>query len=160
MFSTSFLTLRTQCQTISGQVYWNPSSMMVGVFIPLVLSPAARKTVINKLTTSQNTSSWNPVKTELLCVASWSSFTAKYCEVSPPQIIPVEMTKRWIYQTRASMTNSHLILNFQKQKPPLENWDSLFIFPCSQALFFFTGDPRVERKRRVNTHIHGILREV
>lgn len=117
MFSTSFLTLRTQCQTISGQVYWNPSSMMAGVFMPLVLNPAARKTVINILTTSQNTSSWNPVKTELLCAASRSSFTAKYCEVSPPQIIPVEMTKRWIYQTlrRGSITNSHLILNFLKQ---------------------------------------------
>ena len=148
MFSTSFLNRRRQSQTISGRLYWNPSSMMVGVLIPRVLNPAARKT-INTLTTSQNTSSWNPVKTELLCVSSRSSLAAKYCEVSKPQIIPVEMMQRWIYQTlrRASITTSHLILNLQKQKPPLENWDYLFIFPCSQALFFSTGHPKIERKK-------------
>ena len=35
-----------------------------------------------------------------------------------------------------------------------------FHFPCSQALFFSTGHPKVEHKRRVNTHVHGNFRRV
>ena len=40
------------------------------------------------LTTSENTSWWNSLTTELLCVAFWSSFTTEYCWVSSPQIMP------------------------------------------------------------------------
>ena len=148
MFSASYLNRRRQCQTISGRLYWNPSSMMVGVLIPRVLNPAARKT-INTLTTSQNTSSWNPVKTELLCVASRSSLAAKYCEVSKPQIIPVEMMQRWIYQTlrRASITTSHLILNLQKQKPPLETGTTFSFFLAPRLSSFPQDTQRLSVKK-------------